>query len=37
MSTIATAAKPADLPAGWLPRAGSVLVVLARPASRCCA
>jgi LmbE family N-acetylglucosaminyl deacetylase len=31
MSTIATAAEPADLPAGWLPRAGSVLVVLARP------
>ncbi|HEY2269443.1 MAG TPA: PIG-L family deacetylase [Streptosporangiaceae bacterium] len=31
MTTIATAAKPADLPAGWLPRAGSVLVVLARP------
>ena len=31
MSTIATAAEPADRPAGWLPRAGSVLVVLARP------
>jgi LmbE family N-acetylglucosaminyl deacetylase len=31
MSPIATAAVPADLPAGWLPRAGSVLAVLARP------
>lgn len=31
MSPIAVAAEPADLPAGWLPRAGSVLVVLARP------
>ncbi len=31
MSTIATAAEPADLPAGWLPRAARVLVVLARP------
>ena len=31
MSPIATAAEPADLPAGWLPRAGSVLAVLARP------
>jgi N-acetylglucosamine malate deacetylase 2 len=31
MSSIATAAEPADLPAGWLPRAGSVLAVLARP------
>jgi LmbE family N-acetylglucosaminyl deacetylase len=31
MSPIASAARPADLPAGWLPRAGSVLAVLARP------
>lgn len=31
MSPIAVAAELADLPAGWLPRAGSVLVVLARP------
>src|SRR5947209_9166087 len=31
MSPIAVAAEPADLPAGWLPRADSVLVVLARP------
>ena len=31
MSPIAAAAAPADLPAGWLPRAGSVLAVLARP------
>lgn len=31
MSPIATVAAPADLPVGWLPRAGSVLVVLARP------
>jgi len=31
MSPIAAAATSTDLPAGWLPRAGSVLVVLARP------
>jgi N-acetylglucosamine malate deacetylase 2 len=31
VSPIATAAEPADRPAGWLPRAGSVLAVLARP------
>ena len=31
MSSTAAAAPPAAPPAGWLPRAGSVLVVLARP------